>query len=127
VENTLHGKELLPGEASLALGHVETGDHNWMVTAAANPKAANCPDCGVPSAARHSSYVRRLKDLPIQGRAAKLTVHVGRWRCRNRGCVRRIFCQRLQEVAPRHARETKRFGEASQAIPTHWAVVQASG
>lgn len=38
----------------------------------------------------HSSYVRRLKDLPIQGRAAKLTVHVGRWRCRNRGCVRRI-------------------------------------
>jgi transposase len=116
VGNRLNGKELLPGQGSLTLGHLETGDYNWMFNAAANPKAANCPDCGVLSTARHSSYVRRLKDLPIQGRAAKLTVHVGRWRCCNPGCARRIFCQRLQEVASRHARETKRFGEASHAI-----------
>jgi transposase len=52
----------------------------------------------------------------VQGRAVRLTVRVGRWRCRNRGCVRRIFCQRLPETAHTLARETKRFGEVSQAI-----------
>ncbi|MGC2659415.1 MAG: hypothetical protein WA324_15780 [Bryobacteraceae bacterium] len=53
MENTLNGKELLPGQgSSLMLGPaVETDDHNWIVTAAANPKAANCPECGVPSTA----------------------------------------------------------------------------
>src|SRR5450755_1865652 len=115
--NTLNGKELLPDQASLTLCHVEkVDDHNWMINAAAGREAANCPACGVLSTARHSSYVRRLKDLPVQGQPVELTVRVGRWRCRNRDCPRRIFCQRLPEIAPTHARETKRFGEIGRAI-----------
>src|ERR1022692_2567780 len=114
--NTFNGKELLPDQASLTLCHVKTGNPNWMINAAAGREAANCPACGVLSTARHSSYVRRLKDLPIQGQPVELTVRVGRWRCRNRGCPRRIFCQRLPEIAPTHARETKRFGEIGRAI-----------
>ena len=116
MESTLNGKELLPDQASLTLCHVETGNPNWMINAAANREAANCPDCEVLSTARHSSYVRRLKDLPIQGQGVELTVRVGRGRCRNRGCQRRIFCQRLPEIAPAHARETNRFGEVGRAI-----------
>ena len=46
----------------------------------------------------------------------ELTVRVGRWRCRNRGCPRRIFCQRLPDIAPTHARQTKRFGEVGHAV-----------
>ena len=114
--NTFNEKELLPDQASLTLCHVKTGNPNWMINAAAGREAANCPACGVLSKARHSSYVRRLKDLPIQGQPVELTVRVGRWRCRNRGCPRRIFCQRLPEIAPTHARETKRFGEIGRAI-----------
>lgn len=116
MESTLNGKELLPDQASLTLCHVETGNPNWMIKAAASQEAANCPDCKVLSTARHSSYVRRLKDLPIQGQTVELTVRVGRWRCRNRGCQRRIFCQRLPAIAPAHARETNRFGEVGRAI-----------
>ena len=71
----------------------------------------------VESRARHSSYLRHLKDLPIQGRAVQLTVKVGRWRCRNTTCKRRVFCQRLSnDVAEKHARETKRFRDAVQRI-----------
>jgi transposase len=116
VESTLRGEELLPDQGSLTLSHVETDNLNWIINAASGQKAANCPDCGALSTARHSSYVRRLKDLPVQGRAVRLTVRVGRWHCRNRGCVRRIFCQRLPEIAHKHARETKRLDEVSQAI-----------
>ena len=114
--NPLNGKELLPDQSSLELSDVEKGDQHWMVSATASSEAANCPACGVLSTARHSSYMRRLKDLPVQGRVVKLTMRVGRWRCRTPGCKRRIFCQRLNEVTHRYGRETKRFREVGQLI-----------
>lgn len=95
---------------------METDKADLRVDAEASSQAANCPDCGMLSTGRHSSYARRLKDLPVQGQLVKLTLRVGRWRCRNRGCRRRIFCQRLPEIAQPHAQETKRFREVGQAI-----------
>jgi transposase len=114
--NILDGRELLPDQASLAVCSVDQDGPNFMVNAAASPEAAHCPGCGVRSTARHSSYLRHLKDLPVQGRVVHLTVRVGRWRCRNPNCKRLIFCQRLNQVSHQHARETKRFGEVAQLI-----------
>ena len=91
-------------------------DDAWTVSTVASPAEAICPDCGVLSTARHSSYLRHLKDLPVQGRPVKLVVHVARWRCRNPDCKRQIFCQRLKEVAHKHARDTKRVGEILQLL-----------
>ena len=113
--NTLNDKELLPDRASLALCHVEKGAHGWVVEAV-GPETAACPNCGVLSTARHSSYTRHLRDLPVQGRPVHLKLRVGRWRCRNADCERQIFCQRLTRVSHKHARETKRFGEVVQQI-----------
>jgi transposase len=104
------GKELLPDRVSLALLNVEKGEWGCLIEAVATENAA-CPDCGVRSTARHSSYVRHLKDLPMQGLAVKMKLRVSRWRCRNPGCERQIFCQRLTNVTHKHGRETKRFGE----------------
>ena len=115
MESTLNGKELLPDQSCLEACSVEKDDHSWMISAGAN-LTATCPDCGVRSTARHSSYLRQLRDLPVQGRPVKLTVRVARWRCRNPRCQRRIFCQRLNQVADRHARETTRFGEILQVL-----------
>jgi transposase len=112
----LDGKDLLPDGASLALCNVEKDDHGWVLNTSASPEGANCPGCGILSTARHSSYLRHLRDLPVQGRVLNLTVRVGRWRCRNPGCKRRIFCQRLNGVTHKHARETKRFSEVVQVI-----------
>ena len=95
--NTLNEKELLPDRTSLALCHVEKGAHGWVVEAV-GPEAAACPDCGVLSTARHSNYTRHLRDLPVQGRPVQLKLRVARWRCRNAGCERQIFCQRLARV-----------------------------
>ena len=102
--NTLNDKELLPDRASLALCHVEKGAHGWVVEAV-GPETAACPNCGVLSTARHSSYTRHLRDLPVQGRPVHLKLRVGRWRCRNADCERQIFCQRLTRVSHKHARD----------------------
>jgi hypothetical protein len=112
--NNLNGKNLLP-DSSLTLQTLKRAKQCWSIAATA-PDAAACPDCGVLSRARHSSYWRRLKDLPIQGRSVQLKLHVGRWRCRNRACKRKIFCQRLPAVTGKYSQETKRFEEAAQVI-----------
>ncbi len=36
--------------------------------------APDCPGCGPPSSRRHSSYPRRLADLPWQGRRVRVNV-----------------------------------------------------
>jgi transposase len=113
--NNWKSKELLPDPASLKLRSVERGEQGWVVEASCSGSAA-CPDCGVLSRARHSSYLRHLKDLPIQGVAVKMKLRVGRWRCRNAACERRIFCQRLASVTRKRAQETNRFLEVVQLI-----------
>ncbi len=42
--------------------------------------------------------------MPIQGVPVRLNIIAGRWRCRNTDCRRRIFVERLCEVAQPHAR-----------------------
>ena len=108
----LNGKELLADPSSLLLHGVDKGEHCWVVEASGSGAAA-CPDCGELSSARHSSYWRHLKDLPLQGRAVQMKLRVGRWRCRNAGCERKIFCQRLASVTHKHAVETNIIGVAS--------------
>ena len=75
MESTLNGKELLPDQSCLEACSVEKDDDSWTISAVAN-LTATCPDCGVRSTARHSGYVRQLRDLAVQGRRVKLTVRV---------------------------------------------------
>jgi transposase len=45
-----------------------------------------------------------------------LRLHLGRWRCRNAGCERRIFTERLSKVCASYAQQTKRTGEIIAAV-----------
>ena len=113
--NNLDGRDLLPDTSALGLRGIEQDSDSWVVEANA-PAIAACPDCGVSLRARHSSYSRQLKDLPIQGRSVRLKLRVSRWRCRNPTCKRKIFCQRLPSVPGKHAQETNRFTEILQSV-----------
>src|SRR5258708_18862429 len=63
-------------------------DRDGLVVRAAGSGSRRCPDCGTLSASCKGRYVRRLQDLSVQGLAARLEVHVTRWRCRNPQCAR---------------------------------------
>jgi hypothetical protein len=58
--------------------------------------------------ARHSRYVRTLKDLPAVGATVSLQIRVGRWRCGTRACAVRFFADRLPGVAEFRGRRTCR-------------------
>jgi hypothetical protein len=51
-----------------------------------------CPSCSGSEVSYHSTYVRRLRDLPWQGQPVQVQVKTRRLRCRNRHCPRKIFC-----------------------------------
>ena len=63
----------------------------------------------------HSSYSRRLADLPWQGRRVELQVRVRRFRCTDADCRRHIFAERLT-IARSKARRTLRLRDMQQQI-----------
>jgi transposase len=92
-----------------------TGDHLVLETHATSASAA-CPSCDQLSSRRHSSYRRRLGDLPWQGRTVELHLRVRRFRCLNAACPRRIFAERLPAVTVPRGRRTLRLRHVQQDI-----------
>ena len=77
---------------------------------------ARCPVCGRDSSRVHSRYHRTVSDLPWHGISVELKVLARRLFCDESSCERRIFCERLPEVAAR-ARMTAQMEDALLAIP----------
>ncbi len=68
-----------------------------------------CPVCGQPATRVHSWYIRSLRDLPWQGLAVRMDLHIRRWFCDNSSCPRRIFTERLPTVAAPSSQRTTRL------------------
>lgn len=77
---------------------------------------APCPICRMSSSASHSTYVRRLADLPSLGHTVQLELHVRRFYCLNPSCHRRTFAERLLGLLDVRARRTRRFASAQTAV-----------
>jgi len=72
----------------------------------ARPTTVRCPLCGKRSKRVHSRYQRTLADLPWGEHAVTVLLSVRRLFCDNVRCERRIFAERLPEVAAPWARKT---------------------
>ncbi len=79
------------------------------VTLHARQTAARCPLCGKRSKRVNSRYERTLADLPWGEYAATVRLSTRRLFCDNAGCERRIFAERLPDVAAPWARKTTRL------------------
>jgi transposase len=76
---------------------------------------ARCPMCGSRSERVHSCYTRTASDLPWRGVSVTLKVRARKFFCDRPSCERKIFCERLEEIAAR-ARKTGRLEAALLAI-----------
>ncbi len=77
---------------------------------------ARCPVCGETSRRVHGRYTRTLADLPWSGIPVRLRLRVRKFFCDQPSCERRIFAERLDEVAHVHARSTDRQRKALEWI-----------
>ncbi len=105
--------ELLP--EGLHLESLSIGSGRVGISASSGAKKSRCPVCGRASSRVHSRYSRTVSDLPWHGISVELEVRARRFFCDEPSCERRIFCQRLPDVAAR-ARKTSRLDAALLAI-----------
>jgi len=110
-------KRLLPlVPADLVVDQVLPTPDCLTVMCRSRVAAPVCPGCSHPSSRLHSSYPRRLADLPWQGRHVQIEVQVRRLRCGRPGCAQRIFAERLPVAAGPYAQRTARLGNLQHHI-----------
>jgi len=107
---------LLLDWTALELEHVVITDKTVTISLRASRPVGGCPDCRHPSHRVHSRYTRRLGDLPWRGRQVRLTLRCRRFFCMSTECPRKIFVERLPEVAAAYARTTVRLHDAHRQI-----------
>lgn len=96
-------------DVSVQEGHV-------VLTLCPTRRCGRCPLCKRRSTRVHSRYSRTLADLPISGCPVRLRVCVRRFFCRRRRCRRKVFVERLGELALVYARRTQRLSVSQQEI-----------
>jgi transposase len=103
---------LLGLPAHLRLDQIEITSQTLILSLAVETAEAACPLCQHISHRVHSHYTRTLANLPCAGKALRLLVLVRRFFCKNEGCPRKLFAERLPELTRVYARRTIRETEA---------------
>ena len=110
-------KRLLPLiPAGLTVVQVLPTPDTITIVASSDASTAACPSCGHLSRRVHSSYQRRLQDLPWQGRAVVIQVRARRFRCSDLACARRTSAEPLSGATVRRAWRTCRLGDLQRHI-----------
>lgn len=107
---------ILAASTGLRLSDAAVEDESVVLTVMATQTEAPCPDCGQISTRIHSHYQRTPGDLAIVGQAVRLRLHVRRFFCANKKCVRKTFAERLPEIIKPFARRTNRLTKALCAL-----------
>ncbi|MEP0924832.1 ISL3 family transposase [Leptolyngbya sp. ST-U4] len=109
---------LLPGQKILQLNSWEFDPNQTHVTVNAtsiqNP--VRCPVCLTTSHRVHSQYQRTLSDLAWANFQVTLHLSVRKFFCINPQCQRRIFAERIIDIAAAWARKTQRLTQQLTAI-----------
>ncbi|MBD2234978.1 ISL3 family transposase [Phormidium tenue] len=108
---------LLPSSSLFRLESytIESGDC-LLLTLSSTQAIIPCPLCGGLTHRIHSHYERTLADLPCVHFRLRLILQVCKFFCPNTECRRRIFTERLPEVAAPWARKTVRLIQRLQSI-----------
>ena len=110
-------QSLLPGAGLLRFDKCEIeGGNHLTLSLSSTQTIVPCPICGGLTHRVHSRYERTLADLPCVHFRLRLILQVCKFFCPNTECCRRIFTERLPEVAAPWARKTVRFIERLQSI-----------
>ncbi|NEW84323.1 MAG: ISL3 family transposase [Mariniphaga sp.] len=92
----------------LRFGSPQLIDGNISIPACSNQKFAHCPGCTSKSKRVHSSYVRRLKDLPASSCTVSIHFTARKFFCSNPACEKKIFTEQPDpEISP-YSRMTNR-------------------
>src|SRR5437764_10804832 len=107
---------LFPLPEGLEMTSISGTSEELLVSVTSHRASSPCPQGAMPSSAIHSSYQRHPRDLPCVGRPIRLVFTVRKFFCRNPGCSRKVFTERLPDFIAASSRLTKRLRTAVQDI-----------
>ena len=91
-------------------------DGKIELTAKSMTHQSVCPACGKPSQGYHSTYRRRVEDLPLLGKNVRITVAAYRYYCENADCDQKVFAEDLEGFAGWFRRKTGRLEDLITSI-----------
>lgn len=91
----------------LRLLSIKQESNGYHLFLASVNEIATCPTCLCQTTKKHSTYTRRLQDLPSTGLIVTLHLKAAKWHCKNSKCSQLIFAERFSWLAP-YARKTIR-------------------
>jgi hypothetical protein len=100
---------LLPDPEHLELLCLRAEPHAITAIVRTRTAWARCPRCGRRCERIQSRYVRHPADLPWQGVAMRLELHVRRFFCDTPDCPQAVFAERLPGMLAPYARRTGRL------------------
>lgn len=109
-------RSLLPAGAGVRITDLTVTPEAVLVALATAAETAVCPRCGSVSTTVHGRYVRTLTDRPCLGVPVRLRVTARKFVCCRTDCPRRVFCERLPELAAAHARTTGELADTHRAL-----------
>ena len=111
-------QQLLPKSAPLQIAgyDLDLEHHHLTLKAVSTQQTAYCPLCKTPTHRVHSHYRRTLADLPCVHFSLIILLEVCKFFCDNSHCPRRIFTERLPNIAAPWARKTVRLVQRLQQI-----------
>jgi transposase len=112
----MHASHLLPHLAAFRITSVTQADDRLILDISPKTHTARCPMCSQRTSQIYSPYVRSAHDLPCCGVPLVLRLHARRFICRNRHCIRRIFCERVPTLVPPRCRRTAELTRVLTAI-----------
>lgn len=117
-EKQIFVQQLLPDPNHLRLESwkVDPATDDLCMSVTSTQPTAACPLCQASSRRVHSRYYRTLQDIPCTSFALRLQLRVRKFFCLNEECQRRIFNERLPQVAAPWARRTERLTQHLIAI-----------
>ena len=120
----LKGLITLPDKHLRYISHENTGA-GIIIHVESTSKKAACPYCGIVSRRAHSRYVRKLQDLPIQGKKVKLYLKNKKYFCVNTVCSYKTFAEQFLFYEPNSVR-TKRLQEEILRVSLTQSSISAS-
>lgn len=106
---TLDVQEFYPAEMDVAA--VEQTPDEVCLKIYVRSNRCNCPNCGQESTHQHSTYERKIQDLPILGRRTYLLVNAYEYQCDNPECQTTTFAENVSGFLSHYSRMTDRLAD----------------
>lgn len=99
-----------PGEL-LSVTSVERNDSSVQIKMKSKTHSSKCPECGHETMTYHGTYLRKVQDLPIQGKSTRLHITAHEYTCNNKDCPKVTFVEDFDGFLSYYGRMTERCAD----------------